>query len=130
MTNRPASEFLSTAAELFKESTLNRALRHIGAVLIDRSSGRVLDATKPAIAWLGYESEIALIGKSMDVLIPAEYRGKHRIHVEKWDYDPHAMGGRRQPVLKRDGTIGHATLIPIPVEDDEHVLVAIVPEQK
>jgi two-component system sensor kinase FixL len=75
-------------------------------VVVDRDGGRIVHVNAMAEELFGHPRE-ALVGKPLDVLVPASVRDDHRAHVAAYDATPR-RGPMRQGVdlygLRRDGT--------------------------
>ena len=105
------SEFWRQADQFLGSQALINALRStLAAALFNTKKGTVVGCTQSMVQLFGYDSESELIGRSLDLLIPEQYRDAPKALQ---------MGERKLPGLRRDGTVFTMSIWLIPVGPDE-----------
>jgi phosphoserine phosphatase RsbU/P len=95
------------------------------AMAIVDQEGRIVLVNALLEQMFGYRRE-ELLGASIDVLIPARVREKHRKHIDKYRDDPRvrAMGiGVELSALRKDGSEFPAEISLAPLKTDEGMLI-------
>ena len=95
--------------ELLKEKEKFEALFEYASmgILVANNRGIIELANSYLLGQFGYESKNEVIGKKVEILLPARYSGSHHKHRENFQKnpEPRKMGiGRDLFALKKDGT--------------------------
>jgi len=110
---------------LLGTSTLVSAMREsLSVILVDLETSKIKGITPNCLDLFGY-NEQELIGEHLEMLLPKEFRKRHKEYVKEYRNNPRTirMGDRKIPSVRKDGSGFTANIWLIPTINNDVLVV-------